>query len=73
MAHPQFYNYSMEYLAARHLETDLLKRQPMYRLRDISGWQTHSEDVKLIFSMIEGPDDVKDMVCQSIGTGLWER
>ena len=69
----QFYNYSMAYLAARHLGIDFLETQLMQRLVNIAGRQVHSEDVELIFSMIEGPHELKDMVCQSIGTAIWER
>ncbi|KAF7504702.1 hypothetical protein GJ744_001983 [Endocarpon pusillum] len=69
----QFYNYSMAYLAARRLGIDFLETQLMQRLENIARRQVHSEDVELIFSMIEGPHELKDMVCQSIGTAIWER
>lgn len=63
----------MAYLAARQLGIDFLETQLMQRLVNIAGRQVHSEDVELIFSMIEGPHELKDMVCQSIGTAIWER
>jgi len=67
-----FYNYSMAYLAARELGVKFLETHLMKRLETIARLQVHSTDVEVIFSMIEGPSEFKDMVCKSIGTAIWE-
>jgi hypothetical protein len=68
-----FYNYSMAYLAACALGVKFLESQLMERLENIARRQVHSLDAELIFSMIQGPSELKDTVCKSIGTAIWEQ
>jgi hypothetical protein len=68
-----FYNSATAYLSAHELGVAFLETHLMQRLENIAARQVHSEDVELIFSQIEGPHELKDMVCKSISNAIWER
>jgi hypothetical protein len=67
-----FYQYAMMVLSCEKLQVAYLPAQLMNRIENIASRQVHSVEVAKIFTHINGPHKIKQVVCESIANAMWE-